>query len=55
MTSKLTGEGDDEVPKNHCNFQLLTVSFEPRDENKSCSACRESVRVRECESVSVRV
>ena len=32
------------------------VTFEPRHENKSCSACRERVneRVRECESVRVR-
>ena len=31
------------------------VTFEPRHENKSCSACRERVneRVRECESVRV--
>ena len=44
MTSKLTGEGDeaDEVeviPKKHCNFRLEAVTFEPRHENKSCSAC----------------
>ena len=30
-----------EVKKNHCNFQLYTVTFEPRHENKSCSACPE--------------
>ena len=32
------------------------VTFEPRHENKSCSACRERVneRMRECESVRVR-
>ena len=29
--------------KNHSNFRLLTVTFEPRHENKSCSACRERV------------
>ena len=46
MTSKVTGEGADEVPKNHCNFRLLTVTFEPRHENKSCSACRERVNER---------
>ena len=52
MTSKLTGEGAEEaVPKKHCNFQLLTATFEPRHENKSCSACRE--RMRECESERV--
>ena len=45
MTSKLTGEGDAaeaaEVPKKHCNFRQETVTFEPRHENKSCSACPE--------------
>ena len=47
MNSKLTGEGaaadddDDDVKKNHCNFRLLTATFEHRDENKTCSACRE--------------
>ena len=32
------------------------VTFEPRHENKSCSACRERVndRMRECDSVRVR-
>ena len=34
-------EGDDGVKKNHCNFRPLTVTFEPRHENKSCSACPE--------------
>ena len=39
----IAGEGDaeDEVPKMHCNFRLYTLSFEPRHENKSCSACPE--------------
>ena len=32
--------------KKHCNFRLLTVTFEPRYENKSCSACRERVNER---------
>ena len=32
--------------KNHCNFRPLTVTFEPRHENKSCSACRERVNER---------
>ena len=45
MTSKLTGEGDEEededVKKKHCNFRLLTANFEHRHENKSCSACPE--------------
>ena len=41
MTSKLTGEGVDVVKKKHCNFPLQTVSFEPRHENKNCSACPE--------------
>ena len=33
------------------------VTFEPRHENKSCSACRERVneRMRECESESESV
>ena len=52
--------GDEEVQKKHCNFRLLTVTFEPRHENKSCSACRERVnervkvvkvvKVKECKS-----
>ena len=52
MTSKVTGEGDDDVKKNHCNFRLLTATFEHRDENKTCSACREwlNERLKECES-----
>ena len=44
MTCKVTGEGDaedEDVPKKHCNFRLYTVTFEPRHENKSCSACPE--------------
>ena len=43
MNSKVTGEGGaaEEVKKNHCNFRLVTVSFQQRDENKTCSACRE--------------
>ena len=28
--------------KKHCNFRQQTVTFEHRDENKSCSACRVS-------------
>ena len=27
--------------KNHCNFHIETAIFEPRHENKSCSACPE--------------
>ena len=63
MNSKLTGEGDDEddeVQKNHYNSRLYIATFEHRDENKSCSACRERVnervkvvkvvKVKECES-----
>ncbi len=49
MNSKLTGEGDAAavaVKKKHCNFRLQTVTFEHRDENKSCSACRERVNER---------
>ena len=46
MNSKLTGEGDEEVPKKHCNFRQLTVTFEPRHEKKSYSACRERVNER---------
>ena len=42
MTPKLTGEGAEAVvKKKHCNFRLETVTFEPRHENKSCSACPE--------------
>ena len=43
MTPKVTGEGGAEegVKKKHCNFRLQTATFEPRDENKTCSACRE--------------
>ena len=43
MTPKLTGEGAAaaEVKKKYCNFRLETVTFEPRHENKTCSACRE--------------
>ena len=38
--------------KKHCNFRLETVTFEPRHENKTCSACREwlNERLKECES-----
>ena len=46
MNSKVTREGaaadyGDDVKKKHCNFRLLTATFEHRDENKTCSACRE--------------
>ena len=43
MTPKLTGEGDAaaDVKKKHCNFRLKTATFEPRHENKSCSASPE--------------
>ena len=42
MIGKLTGKGDeDEVPKNSFKFSAITVTFEHRDENKSCSACPE--------------
>ena len=34
-------EGEAEVKKKHCNFRQLTVTFEHRHENKSCSACPE--------------
>ena len=27
------------VKKKHCNFRQYIVTFEPRHENKSCSAC----------------
>ena len=37
---KLKGEGG-AVPKKHCNFHIETAIFEPRHENKSCSACPE--------------
>ena len=39
MTPKLTGEGGGAaVKKKPCNFRLKTVTFEPRHENKNCSA-----------------
>ena len=42
MNSNVNGSGDDaDVKKNHCNFRPETVTFEPRHENKSCSACPE--------------
>ena len=42
MTPKLTGEGAaaEGVKKKPLQFQA-TVTFEPRHENKSCSACPE--------------
>ena len=46
MNSNVTGEGAEEaaeVKKKHCNFRLKTATFEHRDENKTCSACREWV------------
>ena len=49
MNSKLTGEGDadaDAVKKKHCNFRLLTATFDHKHEDKSCSACRERVNDR---------
>ena len=41
MNSNVTGEGDEGVQKNHCNFRLYTATFDPRHENKNCSACPE--------------
>ena len=44
MNSNVTGYGDeeeDDVQKKHCNFRLFTATFEPRHENKNCSACPE--------------
>ena len=43
MTPKLTGEGDGaEVPKKALQFSPInTATFEPRHENKTCSACLE--------------
>ena len=42
MNSKVTGEGVVAVKKKkHCNFHIETANFEPRHENKSCSACPE--------------
>ena len=58
MNSNVTGEGvaPAVVKKKHCNFRLLTLTFEHKHEDKSCSACRQRVneRMRECESVKVR-
>ena len=44
MTSKVTGEGDDVAvaAKKALQFLALTMSFEHRNENKSCSACPEN-------------
>ena len=41
MNSNVNGSGaeEDEVKKKHCNFRLETATFEPRHENKNCSAC----------------
>ena len=54
MTSKLTGEvgQEDEVKKWPLQFSPTTANFEHRDENKTCSACREwlNERLKECES-----
>ena len=51
MTSNVTGEGEDDdsmrSKKNHCIIRLYTATFEHRDENKTCSACRERERVNE--------
>ena len=49
MTSKVTGEGaadddDDDVKKKPLQFSAIIVTFEPRHENKSCSACLEDQR-----------
>ena len=46
MNSNVSGSGaaaddNDDVKKKHCNFRLLAATFEHRDENKTCSACRE--------------
>ena len=40
------------VKKKALEFSPLTLSFEHRHENKSCSACRERMndRLKECES-----
>ena len=58
MTPQLTGEGTAgaAVKKKHCNFRLETVTFEPRHENKTCSACQEwlNERLKECESEIAR-
>ena len=55
MTSKVTGEGDVDDPKQSLQFSAKKVTFEHRHENKSCSACRERAneRMRECESARV--
>ena len=48
MNCNVTEEGyaDEEVKKPLCHFHLLSVTFEHRHENKSCSACRERVNER---------
>ena len=54
MTSKVTGEGDDEdaVKKTHCNF-LLTATFEHKMKTKVVQHV-ERVQMGECKSESVR-
>ena len=45
MNSNVTGEGaaaaadDDDVKKKPLQFSAIIVTFEPRHENKNCSAC----------------
>ena len=41
MTGHVTGTGavDVDVKKKHWHFQLEALSFQPRHENKTCSAC----------------
>ena len=43
MTPKLTGEGakEEAVKKTTLQFLQQRVTFEPRHENKTCSACPE--------------
>ena len=57
MNSKLTGDGGgDDLKKNALQFLAITVSFEHRHEDKSCSVWQEWVneRVRERERESKR-
>ncbi len=46
MNSKVTGEGDEEdaeVKKKHCVYRPETATYDHRDENKTCAACRNYV------------
>ena len=41
MSRGADADDDDEVQKKPLQFSAITATFEHRDENKTCSACRE--------------